>query len=76
MQDRVLLERQRLIQEWVINFPFKLRPKLNSRRFRAAAVDWWKNADIVDYGAQWGAEVAAEKLSGYLRPEQITIYQH
>lgn len=74
--DRVLLERQRLVQEWVTNYPIKLRPKLNPRRFRAPTTDWWKETDITQYGAQWGAEVAAEKLTGYLRPHAITIYLH
>lgn len=74
--DRVLLERQRLVQEWVTNYPIKLRPKLNPRRFRAPKIDWWKEVDITKYGAQWGAEVAAEKLTGYLRPHALTIYLH
>lgn len=74
--DRVLLERQRLVQEWVTNYPIKLRPKLNPRRFRAPTLDWWKNMDITKYGAQWGAEVAAEKLTAYLRPHALTIYLH
>lgn len=74
--DRVLLERQRLVQEWVTNFPIKLRPKLNPRRFRAPKIDWWKEVDITKYGAQWGAEVAADKLTGYLRPHALTIYLH
>jgi hypothetical protein len=74
--DRVLLERQRLVQEWVTNYPIKLRPKLNPRRFRATTTDWWKEVNITKYGAQWGAEVAAEKLTGYLRPHALTIYLH
>lgn len=74
--DRVLLERQRLVQEWVTNYPIKLRPKLNPRRFRAPKPDWWKDVDITKYGAQWGAEVAAEKLTGYLRPHTLTVYLH
>ena len=32
--------------------------------------------DITKYGAQWGAEVAAEKLTAYLRPHALTIYLH
>ncbi|MDO8812120.1 MAG: type IV toxin-antitoxin system AbiEi family antitoxin [Gallionella sp.] len=74
--DRVLLERLRLVQEWVTNYPIKLRPKLNPRRFRAPKTDWWKEVDITKYGAQWGAEVAAEKMTGYLRPHTLTIYLH
>lgn len=74
--DRVLLERLRLVQEWVTNYPIKLRPKLNPRKFRAPKTDWWKKVDITKYGVQWGAEVAAEKLTAYLRPHALTIYLH
>ena len=74
--DRVLRERQKLLQEWVTNYPIKLRPKLNTRRFRAPKPDWWKDVNITKYCAQWGAEVAAETLTGYLRPQALTIYLH
>jgi hypothetical protein len=75
-RDRVLLERKKLVQEWTTNYPIKLRPKLNPRRFRAPTTDWWKDVVITQYGAQWGAEVAAEKLTTYLRPHALTIYFH
>ncbi len=74
--DRVMLERKKLIAEWITTYPIKLRPKLNPRRFKALKPDWWKTLDITRYGAQWGAEVAAEKLTGYLRPNTVTIYLH
>lgn len=74
--DRVLVETQKLANEWVTNFPIKLRPKLNPRKFAAPTKDWWKTVDITRYGAQWGGEVAAEKLTGHLRPEAVTIYFH
>jgi hypothetical protein len=73
---RVMLERAKLVQEWVMNYPIKLRPKLNPRRFRAQKTDWWKDVDITTYGGQWGAEVAAEKLTVYLRSQALTIYLH
>lgn len=72
--DRVMLERQKLIDEWITTYPIKLRPKLNPRRFKAPEPDWWKALDVTQYGAQWGAEVAAENLTGYLRPNTVTIY--
>lgn len=74
--DRVMLERERLIDEWTTTYPMKLRPKLKPRRFAAPKPDWWKAVDITRYEAQWGAEVAAEKLTGYLRPNTATIYLH
>ena len=74
--DRRILERKRLIEEWVTNYPIKLRPKLNPRRFRAEDAEWWRKVDITQYGAQWGGEVAAEKLTDYLRPAICTIYMN
>lgn len=74
--DRVMLERKKLIDEWITTYPIKLRPKLHPRRFNAPKPDWWKELDITQYGAQWGTEVAAEKLTGYLRPNTVTIYLH
>jgi hypothetical protein len=71
---RRFLEPQRLLEEWVTTYPLKLRPKLHPQRFRAATPDWWQRADVTTYGAQWGGEVAAEKLTGYLQPETLTLY--
>ncbi len=72
--DRRLLEPRRLFDEWVANYPIKLRPKLNPRRFRAATPDWWQQLDATAYGALWGGEVAAEKLTKYLKPATFTLY--
>ncbi|MFA7290972.1 MAG: type IV toxin-antitoxin system AbiEi family antitoxin [Rhodocyclaceae bacterium] len=74
--DRVMLERRKLIDEWITTYPITLRPKLNPRRFKAPQPDWWKALDITQYGAQWGTEVAAANLTGYLRPNAVTIYLH
>lgn len=71
---RRILERQRVIDEWVINYPIKLRPKLNAKHFHAENADWWKRLDVARYGAQWGGEVAAEKLTGHLKPSTVTLY--
>lgn len=71
---RRLLAPERLQEEWVTHYPIKLRPKLNARRFTAPARDWWRNLDIGQHHAYWGGEIAAERLTGYLKPERITIY--
>jgi len=72
--DRHFLERKRLIDEWVTNYPIKLRPKLNPRRFHATDPNWWQQVDIARYEAQWGGEVAADKLTGHLKPNTVTVY--
>lgn len=71
---RQLLAPARLRDEWVTHYPIKLRPKLNARRFTAPKRDWWKSLDVGQYNAYWGGEIAAEKLTGYLKPERITLY--
>lgn len=71
---RRMLQRQRLIEEWVTTYPIKLRPKLNPKRFHALDPNWWQLIDITQYNAQWGGEVAADKLTDHLRPNTVTIY--
>jgi hypothetical protein len=72
-QNRHLLEPTRLLDEWVTNFPIRLRPKLNPRRFRAPDLDWWQQGNL-PYGGHWGGEVAAAKLTNYLKPATGIIY--
>lgn len=71
---RRLLDPDRLKDEWVIHYPIKLRPKLNARRFTGTIPDWWRDLDIRPHHAYWGGEVAAEKLTGYLKPARVTLY--
>ncbi|MDQ1830965.1 type IV toxin-antitoxin system AbiEi family antitoxin [Massilia scottii] len=73
---RRFLEQERLMNEWATMYPVVLRPKLTARRFRASERDWWKSVDITRFEAVWGGEVAADQLTGYLKPEKITIYMH
>ncbi len=72
--DRRFLEPTRLFEEWVTNYPIKLRPKLNPRRFTAENPDWWKTARLRNLGAYWGGEVAANRLTEYLKPANCTLY--
>ncbi len=70
------MEPKRLFEEWVTNYPIKLRPKLNPRRFRAPNAEWWKGAQLPK-GAYWGGEVAADRLTNYLKPATFTVlYGH
>jgi hypothetical protein len=74
--NRVLIQQEKLIQEWVTNYPIKLRPKLNPKRYKANNLDWWKNLEVKKYAAQWGGEVAADRLTHYLKPNFYTLYLH
>ncbi len=74
-QRRRLIDPQRLVDEWVTNYPIRLRPKLHPRRFIAQNPDWRAQVDLREYGAWWGGEIAADRYTNYLRPATTTIYQ-
>lgn len=73
-QARKLLEPDRLLDEWVLNYPVLLRPKLGPRRFAAADPTWWRKVNPAELHAQWGSEVAAAQLTNYLKPATQTLY--
>lgn len=71
---RTLLERRRLLDEWAINYPTTLHPKLHGRRFSAPDRAWWQNVDAAELQSAWGSEVAAAKMTGHLKPATQTLY--
>ncbi|MCY7387240.1 MAG: hypothetical protein LH481_04120 [Burkholderiales bacterium] len=71
---RRLLQPERLLQQWVEAYARKLRPKLVVGRYQAADNEWQKTIDPIKYGAVWGGENAAAKLTNILRPEITTLY--
>jgi hypothetical protein len=68
-----LLDPERLLQEWVTHYPTTLRPKLNPRRFQGDPKQL-QRINLKKHHAYWGGEVAAEKLTHFLKPAQFTIY--
>ena len=73
-RGRRLAKKAKLIERWVTTYPELLRPKLVLGRYRALDRDWWKHAQLHNFQAWWGEEVAAAKLTTYLKPERVTIY--
>jgi hypothetical protein len=71
--ERDLLDQERMLQEWVTHYPTTLRPKLNPRRFQADPAQIHQ-IKIKQHNAYWGGEVAAEKLTHFLKPAHFTIY--
>ena len=70
---RRLLDPKRLLEEWVAHYHTTLRPKLNPRQFDAD-VEVLAEKELKVYGAFWGGEVAADKLTHTLKPAAFTIY--
>lgn len=73
-RGRRLKGRRKLFERWVTVYPEKLRPKLETGRYRAPDPYWWQTATLHNLQAYWGGEVAADRLTHYLKPEIITIY--
>jgi Uncharacterized protein conserved in bacteria len=72
---RKLVNRRRLLDQWVEAYTRQLRPRLPLRRFRASGNDWWKGANATPLdGVYWGGETAAAMLTAYLKPAVATVY--
>lgn len=73
-KERRLLKYGELIRRWGEAYSERLRPKLLISRFSAEKPDWWKEVDLQELNACWSGEVAAAKLTSYLKPRVKTIY--
>lgn len=72
-KGRQLLRKEELFNRWCIEYNEKLRPKLLINKF-AGPKDWWTHQKLNPEYAQWGGEVAANKLINYIKPQDIIIY--
>lgn len=68
-----LVNKEALLERWITGFTEQLRPKLIHGRFKGDA-GWWRNAVIDPETALWGGEVAAEKLTKHIKPQDVIIY--
>lgn len=76
MHNRRLQRKSQLLNRWVTAYPEQLRPKLIAGTFRIKdrGKEWWPNLELPQQEAFWGGETAANTLTGYLKPERVTIY--
>jgi hypothetical protein len=73
-KSRRLINKIDLLNRWCILFSDKLQPKLILCRLTCEDKTWWKKLSLDSEHAVWGGEVAAAKLTKYLKPERITIF--
>ena len=59
---RVLRGREKLLDRWATAYPEQLRPKLIIGRYTVRDKTWWKHAELYNFPAYWGGEVAAANL--------------
>lgn len=68
-----LMRKEALLQRWVAAYPEQLRPKQILGRYKGPT-NWWEQKELNPLEAEWGGEIAAERMTHYLKPEMITIY--
>ncbi len=63
-----------LVHKWADAYIETTREKLVIGKYTGENANQWLNTDLEQLGAWWGGEVAAARMTGYLRPETTTIY--
>lgn len=72
-----LNNRKELLQRWAIGYAEKLKPALKVGNYRFLKNDDflnWKNIPLIPMKTWWGGEPAADLLTDYLRPGELTMY--
>lgn len=71
---RRLVQKKRLLQQWVEIYANTLRPRLILGRFTATKTNWWPKVEPQIYGMVMGGEPAAAKLTQNIKPGMFTLY--
>lgn len=71
---RRLVNKENLLSKWCIGYTERLRPKLMIGKFSTEQLDLLNKINPVDYGFLWGGEMAAAKLTSYLKPQLMSLY--
>lgn len=66
-----------LLQKWMEEFETRLKPGLHIGNFKFLKEDDfynWKNIQFKNGNTIWGGEPAGELLTGFLKPQTLTLY--
>lgn len=72
-----LQNKKELLKRWMVAYDEKLKPGLKVGNFRFLKDDDflnWKSIDLKSEKNWWGGEPAADLLTNYLKPGELTIY--
>lgn len=72
-----LVNKKELLNKWITAYDEKLKPALHTGTFRflrAEDFNNWKNLPITNGKTLWGGEPAADLITNYLRPAELTMY--
>ncbi|QEC76958.1 type IV toxin-antitoxin system AbiEi family antitoxin [Mucilaginibacter ginsenosidivorax] len=71
-----LLRKKALLEKWINTYEQKLKPSLYVGSFRlpGGPEQPWRNLLVKNTETQWGSEPAANIITDYLKPVQLTLY--
>jgi hypothetical protein len=75
--EKRLQNKKTLLDKWMKGFDITLKPTLRLGRFRflnKTDFNNWKNITLDKQTTWWGGEPAANLLTDYLYPEELTLY--
>jgi hypothetical protein len=75
--EKVLVNRKRLLEKFIIGYQEYLKPKLQSKKYKLLnnnLLRTWQELNFENKSIFWGAEPAAALQTNYLQPEQLSIY--
>ncbi|MCU0393734.1 MAG: type IV toxin-antitoxin system AbiEi family antitoxin, partial [Thermoflexibacter sp.] len=76
-EGKVLVNRKKLLEKFIIGYNEYLRPKLNGKKYRFLEATILKNWGVIDFQNKdifWAGEPAAALQTNYLKPEKWSIY--
>jgi hypothetical protein len=74
-ENRTLFRKDELLKRWVQGFAETLSHKLSEIQFETDNLDWWEDIDLTDTTSCWSGEVAADKMTRFLKPTDVVIYR-
>lgn len=73
-RGRRLIQKEKLLRRWVTTYPEQLKPKKLIGKFKTPNTRWWEDTELPNLRVFWGGEIAAAKLTQYLKPQFAIIY--
>ena len=73
-QQRMIINRDQLQQQWAEVYPYRLREKHLIDTFTTDNYLWWQSISPEKFGGLWGGEVAAAEYTHYLNPKNAIVY--
>jgi len=76
VRGKKLTNRAELAEKWTTAYAEKFRYRKLIGKYTANRQNFWEDLQLTGEDALWGGEVAANKLTHYLKPAVITLYTH